>query len=197
MVENAKELKKRKLGLRNALSVELQEQYSSRITEQLLQMDLFKQAEIVFVYVDFRSEVKTCDLIKTMFKQGKKVVVPVTLLQEKDLLPVQITNMERDLTPGYASILEPVESIRTVNYVLPETIDIIFLPGSVFDETGGRMGYGGGFYDRFVSQKAPQAHRVGLCYELQMVQKAPLQDHDESMDTIVTEQRILHYLRES
>jgi 5-formyltetrahydrofolate cyclo-ligase len=197
MIENARELKKRKLGLRNALSTELQKQYSSRITKQLLQMDCFKQAEIVFVYVDFRSEVKTHDLIRTMFKQGKKVVVPVTLLQEKDLLPVQITNMERDLTPGYASILEPVESIRTLNYVLPENIDIIFLPGSVFDETGGRMGYGGGFYDRFVSQKAPQAHRVGLCYELQMVQKAPLQDHDESMDTIVTEQRILHYLRDS
>ncbi len=197
MVENAKKLKKQKLGLRDALSVEQQKQYSYRIGKQVLKMELFKQAATIFIYVDFRSEVKTRSLINTMFSLGKKVVVPVTLLDERDLLPVQITNLESDLTPGYASILEPVESIRTSNYVSPETIDIIFLPGSVFDESGGRMGYGGGFYDRFVSMKAPRAHRVGLCYELQMVKRAPLQDHDERMDTIVTEKRIILSSRES
>ncbi len=197
MVENAKKLKKQKLGLRDKLPVELQEQYSSRIIKHVLEMDLFKRAATVFIYVDFRSEVKTQSLINTMFSLGKKVVVPVTLLDERDLLPVQIRNLESDLVPGYASILEPVESIRITNYISPESIDIIFLPGSVFDESGGRMGYGGGFYDRFVSGKAPQAHRVGLCYELQMVQKAPLQDHDERMDTIVTEKRIIQSSRES
>ncbi len=195
MVENAKKLKKEKLHLRDVLSVELQEQYSSRITEQLLQMDLLQQAATVFVYVDFRSEVKTRSLIQQMQGLGKKVVVPVTLLQEKDLLPVRMTSLTDDLAPGYASILEPVEAIRSTNCVSPESIDVIILPGSVFDECGGRMGYGGGFYDRFVSGKAPQAHRIGLCYELQVVPEAPLQDHDERMDMIVTEKRIINALR--
>ena len=197
MSENAKNLKKQILHLRDALSPECQQQFSSSIAEQVLEMDLFKRAETVFVYVDFRSEVKTRSLIRTMFKLGKKVVVPVTMLRERDLLPVQISNLKSDLYPGYASILEPVESIRSSNYMSPESIDVIILPGSVFDEKGGRMGYGGGFYDRFVSLKAPQAHRVGLCYELQVVSEAPLQDHDERMDTIVTEKRIIQSSRES
>ncbi len=195
MVENAKKLKKEKLRLRDALCVELQQQYSCSITEQLLQMDLLLQAATVFVYVDFRSEVKTRSLIQQMQGLGIKVIVPVTLLRERDLLPVQITSLKDDLSPGYASILEPVEAIRDTNCVSPESIDIIILPGSVFDECGGRMGYGGGFYDRFVSQKAPQAHRIGICYELQLVTKAPLQDHDERMDMIVTEKRIIKALR--
>jgi len=197
MVKNAKKLKEEKLSLRDTLSAELQLQYSSCIVDLVVEMDLFKQAETVFVYVDFRSEVKTRSLIRKMFNLGKKVVVPVTLFSEKDLLPVQITNLESDLSPGYSSILEPVESIRVGNYVAPESVDIIILPGSVFDESGGRMGYGGGYYDRFVSLKAPQAHRVGLCYELQMVVEAPLEDHDERMDTIVTEKRIICSSRKS
>jgi 5-formyltetrahydrofolate cyclo-ligase len=197
MGESAKKLKKQILCLRDTLRTERRQRYSSLITEQVLKMDLFQRAETVFVYVDFRSEVKTRSLIQTMFNLGKKVVVPVTMLDERDLLPVQITNLESDLCSGYASILEPVESIRSSNYVSPESIDVIIIPGSVFDERGGRMGYGGGFYDRFVSLKAPRAYRVGLCYELQVVPEAPLQDHDERMDTIVTEKRIIQSSRES
>ena len=197
MSENAQELKKETLRLRDALSLELQEQKSNHITGRVLQMDRLQQAQTVFIYVDFRSEVKTRELIKKLQNMGKRVVVPVTLLEERDLLPVQITNMEQDLAPGYASILEPVETIRSTRYVAPEKIDIIFLPGSVFDESGGRMGYGGGFYDRFVSSKAPQAQRIGLCYELQVVKRAPLQDHDERMDTIITEERVIHNSREA
>lgn len=195
MVVDAKKLKKELLHLRDTLSEEQQEQYSCRITEQLLQLDLLQEAVTVFVYVDFRSEVKTRRLILQMQSLGKKVVVPVTLLLERDLLPVRITSLENDLAPGYASILEPVKAIRNTNSVSPESIDIIVLPGSVFDEYGGRMGYGGGFYDRFVSQKAPQALRIGLCYDLQVVPEAPLQDHDERMDMIVTEKRIINALR--
>lgn len=195
MFVDAKKLKKKLLHLRDTLSEEQQEQYSCRITEQLLQLDLLQEAVTVFVYVDFRSEVQTRRLILQMQSLGKKVVVPVTLLLERDLLPVRITSLENDLAPGYASILEPVKAIRNTNSVSPESIDIIVLPGSVFDEYGGRMGYGGGFYDRFVSQKAPQALRIGLCYDLQVVPEAPLQDHDERMDMIVTEKRIINALR--
>lgn len=158
-------------------------------------MDCFHQAETVFIYVDFRSEVQTREIIFKMHELGKKVVVPVTLLHEKDLLPVYINNMETDLAPGYASILEPVVAIRKTHFVSPESLDIVFLPGSVFDERGGRMGYGGGFYDRFVSGKAPQALRIGLAFEQQMVKEAPLQEHDERMDMIITEKRIVTTVR--
>lgn len=182
-------LRKDTLAQRDLLSRSQQIEYSNRIMKRIVRMDQFQEAVTIFIYVDFRSEVITGPLIEYMLESGKNVVVPVTLVREKDLLAVSITDPTRELVPGYCSIPEPIMGIRESQAVSPDIIDIIFLPGSVFDERGGRMGYGGGYYDRFVSAKAPQALRVGLAYELQMVQHAPLQDHDEFLDFIVTEER--------
>ncbi len=154
-------------------------------------MTQFFSASVICIYVDFRSEVATRSLIDHIIYCGKKLVLPVTLIKTRDLLLVSITDPDRELAPGYCSIPEPIHEIREKQAVSPDTIDIIFLPGSVFDERGGRMGYGGGYYDRFVSAKAPQALRIGLAYELQVVQRAPLQQHDELLDYIVTEERII------
>jgi len=182
-------LRKDTLAQRDLLSRSQQIEYSNRIMKRIVRMDQFQEAVTIFIYVDFRSEVITGPLIEYILESGKNVVVPVTLVREKDLLAVSITDPTRELVPGYCSIPEPIMGIRESQAVSPDIIDIIFLPGSVFDERGGRMGYGGGYYDRFVSAKAPQALRVGLAYELQMVQHAPLQDHDEFLDFIVTEER--------
>lgn len=188
---NSRKLRREILAQRDKLALAEQENYSERIMERVLELKQFQSAAVVCVYVDFRSEVKTRPLIDHILKSGKKVVLPVTLVQEKDLLTVSITDPDKELAPGYCTIPEPIAAIRKKQAVSPESLDIIFLPGSVFDEQGGRMGYGGGYYDRFVSKKAPQAFRVGLCYELQMIKQAPLQAHDEAMDCIVTEERTL------
>ena len=184
-------LRKDTLIKRDKLSSIEQRDLGQLIMDRVLSMAKFQSAATVFIYVDFRSEVATRPLIDHMLKCGKKVVVPVTLVQNKDLLAVSITDPDKELAPGYCSIPEPIIEIREKQMLSPDRIDIIFLPGSVFDERGGRMGYGGGYYDRFVSAKAPQAVRVGLAYELQMVQSAPLQVHDEFLDFIVTEKRII------
>ncbi len=191
----SRQLRKEKLIARDQLTVEYLKENSKNICDRVMKMTSFKKSKTVFIYVDFRSEVKTRELISKMFEMGKRVVVPVTLLEERDLLPVYINNLTTDLAPGYASIPEPVKAIRETQKVASETIDLIFLPGSVFDERGGRMGYGGGFYDRFVSVRAPQALRVGLAYEIQMVERAPLHDHDEYMDRVITEKRVIHTTR--
>jgi len=174
---------------RDAMSCEEHSLNSRLIMERAIGLEQFVRADIIFIYVNFRSEVKTRALIDHMLALGKKVVVPVTLVKEKALLPVFINDPDKDLSPGYCSIPEPRVEIRRSQSVPPGSIDLIFLPGSVFDEQGGRMGYGGGYYDRFVSILAPQALRVGLAYELQIVDKAPLQEHDELMDMILTEKR--------
>ncbi len=197
MNDTRKVSKQEILQRRDYLATTDRQHYSQMITNRFLAIDSLKKAEVVFIYVDFRSEVQTKNLIKILLEQGKTVVVPVTLFQEKELLAVKISNIEDDLSPGYASILEPVEGIRGSQSIAPEAIDIIVLPGSVFDENGGRMGYGGGFYDRFVSKRAPQAIRIGFCFELQMVEKAPLKPHDEFMDMIVTEQRVISFSHSS
>ena len=184
-------LRKNTLNQRDLLSSIQQQNRSRLIMDRVKKMEQFKSSATVFIYVDFRSEVATRPLIDHMLRCGKKVVLPVTLIQEKDLLAVSITNPEKELAPGYCSIPEPIVEIREKQRISPDIIDIIFLPGSVFDELGGRMGYGGGYYDRFVSNKAPQALRVGLAYDLQIVKRAPLQAHDELLDFIVTEKRTI------
>ncbi len=189
MKMDAQILRKETLAKRDTLSCAGQQQKSKLIMERLTQLARFRSAATIFTYVNFRSEVETRSLIDFMLEMGKKVVVPVTLVKERDLLPVSISNPDQELAPGYCSIPEPIPSIRESQLVAPDTIDLVVLPGSVFDERGGRMGYGGGYYDRFVSQKAPRAIRIGLAYELQLVKRAPLQEHDELLDMILTEDR--------
>jgi 5-formyltetrahydrofolate cyclo-ligase len=184
-------LRENTLKKRDSLSTGEQQGRSCLIMDRVKDIAQFQSAAVVFIYVEFRSEVATRPLIDYMLRCGKKVVVPVTLTQDRDLLAVSITNPEKELEPGYCSIPEPILKIREKQMLSPDLIDIIFLPGSVFDERGGRMGYGGGYYDRFVSVKAPQALRVGLSYELQVVSRAPLQDHDELLDFVVTEERTI------
>jgi len=184
-------LRKNTLKQRDLLPTIEQHNRSRLITDRVKNMAQFQSATVIFIYADFRSEVVTRPLIDYMLRCGKKVVLPVTLIQEKDLLAVSITDPDKELAPGYCSIPEPIVEIREKQMLSPDIIDIIFLPGSVFDERGGRMGYGGGYYDRFVSTKAPQALRVGLAYDLQLVKRAPLQAHDELLDFIVTETRTI------
>ena len=136
----------------------------------------------------------TFDLIDALIGLGKRITVPVTRVQEKRLDAIQITCREDDLVPGYCGIPEPREELCNSRQVAASDIDTILLPGSVFDERGGRFGYGGGFYDRFLAAN-PSAARIGLAFDLQVVPLAPLQEHDELLDLVVTETRVIHGMR--
>ena len=165
---------------------------SCEIIQKVLLLEEIATSKTLFIYVDFRSEVETHFLIAELLKQGKRVVVPVTLVKEKRLLPVSITDLEKDLVPGYCSIPEPRPAIREHHMVASSEIDTIILPGSVFDERGGRLGYGGGYYDRFMACEAPKALRIGLTFDFQVIDRLDLQAHDKLLDLIITEKRIIH-----
>jgi len=184
------QLRENILNARNALSIKEINGLSDQIRSNLLDMDEVKNAQNIFAYISFRSEVGTLALVDELLALGKTVTVPITRVKEKRLDAVQITNRLKDLEPGYCQIPEPTLQMCENHTVSPESIDVILLPGSVFDLRGGRFGYGGGFYDRFVS-KVVDATRIGLAYELQVVDRAPIQDHDEILDFVVTESRII------
>lgn len=185
------ELRKTILAARDGLSVQHRHVLSSEILKRVLLLEEVQNAATLFVYVDFRSEVETRVLIAELLRQGKRVAVPVTLVKEKRLLAIAIHNLEQDLAPGYCSILEPRKEIRQSQVVPGCEIETILLPGSVFDEQGGRLGYGGGYYDRFMAYEAPKAHRIGLAFELQVVDRLSLQPHDKPVDLVVTEKRVI------
>lgn len=188
------QLRKDILAARDNLTTGQLIQQSIEVHKNLLNQKEIMDSATIFVYVSFRSEVETLTLIKTFLNLGKTVTVPITRVKEKRLDAIQITDPVTELVPGYCDIPEPRKELCLRQKVTPADIDLILLPGSVFDRRGGRFGYGGGYYDRFVSS-IPRALRVGLAFDLQLVEKAPLQDHDELLDLIVTETTIIRSRR--
>ncbi|MBU1568564.1 MAG: 5-formyltetrahydrofolate cyclo-ligase [Proteobacteria bacterium] len=186
----AANLRKNILAARNLLTLEEIAVKSLAIQQVLLNLDQVRTRQSIFVYVSFRSEVATFDLINILIDMGKTVTVPITRVREKRLDAIRITNPVADLQPGYCMIPEPREELCRTNHVAPGDIETILLPGSVFDKRGGRFGYGGGYYDRFLAGN-PAATRIGLAFELQIIDKAPLSEHDQILDLVVTETRVL------
>lgn len=163
---------------------------SEAIRSSLLALDDLQTSATICIYVSFRSEVLTLPIIYSLLELGKQVTVPLTRVRERRLDIVTINDPERDLIPGYCGIAEPRKELLPQRLVDPQSLEQIILPGSVFDEHGGRFGYGGGYYDRLLAQ-VPRAGRTALAFELQIVEKLPLADHDQLLDRIVTEKRVI------
>jgi len=187
---DSSQLRKEILAVRDRLTAAEIREKSAAIQDSLVSLEKIITAKKIFAYVSFRSEVATQELINTLLDKGKTVTVPITRIKEKRLDAIKITDPELDLVPGYCNIPEPREELCLQKKVDPADIDVIILPGSVFDRRGGRFGYGGGYYDRFVSA-IPKAIRIGLAFDLQIVEKAPLQAHDEILDFVITETEII------
>ncbi len=187
-------LRKNTLAERNTLDSEIIGEKSKRIEEKVFSIEEMIGGKVFFIYVNFRSEVDTGGIISQLLRMEKTVTVPITLVEKKRLDAIRITHPKEELIPGYCNIPEPRKELLEKQKINPEEIDIIFLPGSVFDERGGRFGYGGGYYDRFL-EKIPRAIRIGLAFELQVVKEAPLKEHDELLDYVVTEKRIIRGTR--
>ncbi len=184
-------LRKEILAQREAMPPQERTAKSFTLTTIVWQMPIFQQADTIFFYVNFRSEVETIPLIQQCLDKKKRVAVPLTRTKDARLIAYEITDIAQDLEAGYCDIPEPVpDKCKEID---PGGIDVVILPGSVFDHSGGRLGYGGGYYDRFLVDQAPQALRIGLAFELQVVKELPLLPHDQSLDYLVTEKRVLQY----
>ena len=193
-MNEGKMIRKEKLSLRDALPQEEIVEKSLIICKKILALQQTEKARNVFSYVSFRSEVMTHWLIEELMKLQKTVSVPITFSEENRMEAISIKDLSKDLIPGNYGTMEPHQDCVHRNRVEPENIDIILVPGSVFDERGGRFGYGGGFYDRFL-EKIPFSVRIGLAFELQVAKEIPIQPHDELLDFIVTEERIIEAQR--
>ena len=193
MRESRQDLRKRILGSRDRLSDNERRAKSSSISDNFGALTEMKQWATLFMYVNFRSEVETVGLIKRCLKQGIRVAVPFVDASTVSMIPLLIKDPEKDLAPGYYGIPEPdpQKALR----LEPSEIDAAIIPGSVFDIHGGRLGYGGGYYDRFLVNDAPQAKRIGFAFELQLVDNVPLEPHDQPLDILITEKRIVNISR--
>jgi len=161
---------------------------SKQIKKRLYKMKEFQQASTILFYVSYDNEVYTHDIIKENLSSGKNVVVPITDAKKHCLILSKLNNWE-DLECSTYSILEPKKNcIREVSL---DEIDLILVPGVVFDESGNRIGHGAGYYDKLLKNSKNASH-IGLAFEVQIVDNIPAEEHDIKVDKIVTEERIIH-----
>lgn len=160
---------------------------SSIIIERLFESLFYKNSKIIMTFISFGNEVDTHDFIKKSVDEGKRIVVPITFPETKEIKPSEILDFN-ELEIGYYNILTPKkEFIRFIN---PKDIDLCIVPGIAFDRKGYRIGYGGGYYDRFLS-KYPIKPKIGICFDLQIVDEIPREEFDIPVDIIFTEKEII------
>jgi 5-formyltetrahydrofolate cyclo-ligase len=182
-----KEIRSTILNKRNSMLFSEVLAKSERIKEQVFHMDEFKDAKTILFYVSYDNEVNTHEMIKKSLEIKKQVVVPKTDRNNRTMLCSSLTKWD-DLIAGAYNILEPRQ--ECFKEVSPESIDLIVIPGIAFDCQGNRIGHGMGYYDRLL-QKKINAHRLGLAFEFQIVEKIPPEKHDVKVKKIVTEKRII------
>ncbi len=186
-VVDKKVLRKEMLIKRDNLDKDKKLFFDNRIKERLEEMKFFKEAEKIFIYVSFGSEINTVNYIKDFLEEGKRIFIPRTNIEEKTMEAVEIKSLD-NLTKDKYGILEPARDIEAVDKV---DLDLIILPGVVFDELGGRIGYGGGYYDKYLSNLDKSIPKAALCYEFQIIDKVPTEEHDIKADCIITEERVI------
>lgn len=191
-MENTFDLRKKILEERDKLSPLERKEKSNVIGERFLQLIEAADCSTIFLYVSFKSEVDTHKLIRTLLDLGKIVAVPVVSVRDRKMTAVRLADLKTDLVSGYCGILEPRLEIIKERCIDHRSIDIVVLPGSVFDENGGRLGYGGGYYDRFLANEvSSSAGRIALSFEFQVRKKIPQESHDEPVDYVITEKRVV------
>jgi 5-formyltetrahydrofolate cyclo-ligase len=188
--ERKRALRKKVLALRDALTPEERVRKSRAIKSLLFQLPEFIQAKTVMFFISFRSEVLTEEMIKAAILLKKKVVVPVTDHENRCLVLSELQDYDHDLVPATYGILEPKK--EKIKEVRPDELDLIVAPGSVFDEKGRRIGYGGGYYDKLLRCLQGKIPVTALAFELQIVNEVPCNpERDIPVDLIITENRMI------
>ena len=176
-----KELRKKFIKERDSLSENYRMEASNKIFTLLEELDLFKEAERIFVFVGFGSEIQTEIFLKKHLA-NKKIYVPKIV--DGDMKLINITSWD-NLKPGHFNVLEPESS----NYY-NGTIDLVITPSIVFNKQGYRLGYGKGYYDKYFSKNNHKVS-IGLSYEKLLQDYIPIEEHDKKVNFIITEKGII------
>lgn len=216
-METKKETRKRILQMRDALSEQVRRDCNLRISDFVFSMEEYKRAQVILAFVSYQSEVDTLSIIQNSLKRKKRVFAPKVIKDEMRFFEIQSMD---DLSIGYKGILEPNtgEHSSLEHYLcgFPEydmakptafwmeekpekgkalkaetTTILMLMPGAVFDEEGNRIGYGKGFYDRFL-EKGFRGKKIALAYDFQIVPRKTFETEitDIKPDCIVTEKGV-------
>lgn len=161
---NKKLLRKELMKKRDALTEREINEKSELIARNLYETDIYKDAKNIFIFVSYKSEVNTHEIIKYSLEHGKNIYVPVVDTKTKTMKASRLIDFSH-LKASYMNILEPMKN--HIKIVDPEAVDLVVVPGLLFDKNGYRIGYGGGFYDKFFASLKKDVQKLGIGYDFQ------------------------------
>jgi 5-formyltetrahydrofolate cyclo-ligase len=160
------------------------------IEDRLFEFANFLEAKIVLLYVSGDNEVQTKNIIKRAHSYNKIVVLPAFDPKTFEMELMKVDKFAQELKPGPRGVPEP-DAARS-KIVPIDRIDITIIPGIAFDEKGGRIGTGRGYYDRLIPKLAITTRKVALTLEEQIIPQVPMESHDKHVDIIITDKRIIY-----
>lgn len=180
-MENKKAIREKILKMRDEISIDERKKYDEEIFNKVIKSGYYKEAKNIFIFVSYKTEVDTHKIIKKALEHGKTICVPKVISKKDGMYGAKI-NKFSDLKPGKYGILEPgIENEK----VKEQDIDLVLVPGAVFDMKGGRIGYGGGFYDRFLVKLREGVPKIAIAYNVQIIDKVPMDELDVRIDGII------------
>jgi len=155
------------------------------IQKKLFALKEFKEAKNIMFFASFDGEVDTFRMIKETIKLGKQVVLPAIVKKEKRIIPSKITDLQKELDTGPYGVKQP--KLKKTQFVSPEDIDLVVIPGIAFDRVGNRLGRGEGYYDRFLKKLPNGIPTVGLAFSFQILKTIPSVRHmDIPVDRVIS-----------
>lgn len=194
--EEKERMRRRMLALRSRLNEE-----DSKLKAEAICRTVWQQLEVmeahctpvsvIAAYMAHNNEVDLSTLLRKLWQYQRTVLLPRTMSKSYEMEMRIVQDRPKQLALGRFGLLEPVKATKH----WPGKIDGVLVPGVVFSETGHRIGYGAGYYDRFLKQYektySDLPYLVGIAYEFQVVPDLPVEPHDFSMDCIITEERMI------
>ena len=191
------EIQEKKRDIRNetanrlgAFSSTELEQKTRTVEGRLFEFANFMEARIALMYINHDNEVDTRGMLERCFKYNKIIVLPVFDSKQNKVTMLKVDNLDTDLKSGSRGILEP--DPQQCKVVPIDSLDIAIIPGIAFDEKGGRIGSGDGYYDRMIPKLPVTTRKVALAFECQIFPQIPMESHDRYVDIIITEKRVIY-----
>ena len=188
--ESKRKLRNDVMKALNALSEKDKANKIKLIGERLFSFANFREANIALLYISRYDKFDTTEIVKKSIASNKISVLPSFNDDNKEMTLMKIDRIDKDLVVGPSGFLEPDSSHCKI--VPHESIDIAIIPGLAFDEKGGRIGVGDGYYDRLIPKLPITTRKVVLAFEEQIVPLVPMESHDKYVDIIITDQRIIY-----
>ena len=188
LAETKREMRRALTRSLDALSPDDVAAMSARLCQRVMSSEFVRAAKVVMVFAPMRGETDVTPIIERALESGQVVVLPWIDWEKRELIARRVTRYPDDLETTRGGLRQPKATCAAAE---PGSIDLVVTPGLGFDGYGGRLGRGGGFYDRFFATPGLTAARVGVAFDAQVVDRVPRDERDALVDAVITPTRTI------